>query len=122
MIVGCLAGCSTAAASQGGTSQLGTASPPMTEESEQTKEQNVVCPDLLIAVDVSGLETREQKADVEKAFETCGWIYDGANAPRSDRLTGVASIETYYFMWERFGDPVYPQLPAACRITENPLV
>ena len=41
------------------------------------KEQNVVCPDLLIAVDVSGLETREQKADVEKAFETCGWIYDG---------------------------------------------
>lgn len=61
MLVGCLAGCSTAAASQGGTSQLGTASPPMTEESEQTKEQNVVCPDLLIAVDVSGLETREQK-------------------------------------------------------------
>lgn len=36
MLVGCLAGCSTAAASQGGTSQLGTASPPMTEESEQT--------------------------------------------------------------------------------------
>ena len=34
MLVGCLAGCSTAAASQGETSQLGTSSPPMTAVAE----------------------------------------------------------------------------------------
>ena len=36
LLVGCLAGCNIAAASQGGTSQFGTTSPPMTGDSEQT--------------------------------------------------------------------------------------
>lgn len=77
--------------------------------------------DTWIEVDVSGLETREQKAAIEKAFEDCGWTYDRYIPAGYERITGIAIIRAYRFHWDRFGEPVYPPLPPGCRIAKNPL-
>ncbi len=78
--------------------------------------------DTWIEVDVSSLESREEKAAVEKAFEDCGWTFDRFIASGCERLTGIAIISAYRFHWDRFGDPAYPPLPSGCQVTKSPLV
>ena len=87
MLVGCLAGCSTAAASQGGTSQLGTASPPMTEESEQT---------IVAFAEGNGSPTEISYEELFKPYAQFGLTYDASKNELTYNGKAVRWFEDYY--------------------------
>ena len=87
MLVGCLAGCSTAAASQGGTSQLGTASPPMTEASEQT---------IVAVAEGSGSPTEISYEELFKPYAQFGLTYDASKNELTYNGKAVRWFEDYY--------------------------
>lgn len=87
MLVGCLAGCSTAAASQGGTSQLGTASPPMTEESEQT---------IVAFAEGNGSPTEISYEELFKPYAQFGLTYDASKNELQYNGKVVRWFEDYY--------------------------
>lgn len=59
--------------------------------------------DTWIEVDVSTLESREQKAAVEKTFEDCGWTYVRFIAVGYEPLTGIAIIKSIPFPLGQIG-------------------
>ena len=87
MLVGCLARCSTAAASQGGTSQLGTASPPMTEESEQT---------IVAFAEDNGSPTEISYEELFKPYTQFGLTYDASKNELTYNGKAVRWFEDYY--------------------------
>ena len=87
MLVGCLAGCSTAAASQGGTSQLGTASPPMTEASEQT---------IVAVAEGNGSPTEISYEELFKPYAQFGLTYDASKNELTYNGKAVRWFEDYY--------------------------
>ena len=87
MLVGCLAGCSTAAASQGGTSQLGTASPPMTEASEQT---------IVAVAEGNGSPTEISYVELFKPYAQFGLTYDASKNELTYNGKAVRWFEDYY--------------------------
>ena len=87
MLMGCLAGCSTAAASQGGTSQLGTASPPMTEESEQT---------IVAVAEGNGSPTEISYEELFKPYAQFGLTYDASKNELTYNGKAVRWFEDYY--------------------------
>lgn len=87
MLVECLAGCSTAAASQGGTSQPGTASPPMTEESEQT---------IVAFAEGNGYHTEISYEELFKPYAQFGLTYDASKNELTYNGKAVRWFEDYY--------------------------
>ena len=87
LLVGCLAGCSTAAASQGGTSQLGTASPPMTEESEQT---------IVAFAEGNDSPTEISYEELFKPYAQFGLTYDASKNELTYNGKAVRWFEDYY--------------------------
>ena len=85
--MGCLAGCSTAAASQGGTPQLGTASPPMTEESEQT---------IVAFAEGNGSPTEISYVELFKPYAQFGLTYDASKNELTYNGKAVRWFEDYY--------------------------
>ena len=87
MLVGCLAGCSTAVASQCGTSQLGTASPPMTEESEQT---------IVAVAEGNGPPAEISYEELFKPYAQFGLTYDASKNELTYNGKAVRWFEDYY--------------------------
>ena len=87
MLVGCLAGCSTAAASQGETSQPGTASPPMTEESEQT---------IVAVAEGNGSPAEISYEELFKPYAQFGLTYDASKNELTYNGKAVRWFEDYY--------------------------
>ena len=87
MLVGCLAGCGTAAASQGGTSQPGTASPPMTEESEQT---------IVAFAEGNGSPAEISYEELFKPYAQFGLTYDASKNELTYNGKAVRWFEDYY--------------------------
>ncbi|RKI89822.1 hypothetical protein D7V94_16750 [Parablautia intestinalis] len=87
MLVGCLAGCSTAAASQGGTSQPGTASPSMTEESEQT---------IVAVAEGNGSPAEISYEELFKPYAQFGLTYDASKNELTYNGKAVRWFEDYY--------------------------
>lgn len=87
MLVGCLAGCSTAAASQGETSQPGTASPSMTEESEQT---------IVAVAEGNGSPAEISYEELFKPYVQFGLTYDASKNELTYNGKAVRWFEDYY--------------------------
>nr|WP_300860437.1 hypothetical protein [uncultured Acetatifactor sp.] len=87
LLVGCLAGCSTAAASQGGTSQRGTTSPPMTEESEQT---------IVAFAEGNGSPAEISYEELFKPYAQFGLTYDASKNELTYNGKAVRWFEDYY--------------------------
>ena len=85
MLVGCLAGCSTASASQGGTSQLGTTSPQvldasnqitMTTEGDSTSSADISYEELFKPYEQFGLTYDSGKNELKFNGKTVRWFED----------------------------------------------
>ena len=87
LLVGCLAGCSTAAASQGGTSQLGITSPPMTEASEQT---------IVAFAEGNGSPAEISYEELFKPYAQFGLTYDASKNELTYNGKTVRWFEDYY--------------------------
>ncbi len=87
MLVGCLAGCSTAAASQGGTSQRGTTSLPMTEESGQT---------VVAFAEGNGSSAEISYEELFKPYAQFGLTYDASKNELTYNGKAVRWFEDYY--------------------------
>ena len=87
LLAGCLTGCSTAAASQSGTSQLGTASPPMTEASEQT---------IVAFAEGNGSPTEISYEELFKPYAQFGLTYDASKNELTYNGKAVRWFEDYY--------------------------
>lgn len=87
LIVGCLAGCSSAAAAQGGASQPGTASPPMTEKSEQT---------IVAFAEDNGSSAEISYEELFKPYAQFGLTYDASKNELTYNGKAVRWFEDYY--------------------------
>ncbi len=87
LLAGCLTGCSIAAASQSGTSQLGTASPPMTEASEQT---------IVAFAEGNGSPTEISYEELFKPYAQFGLTYDASKNELTYNGKAVRWLEDYY--------------------------
>ena len=87
LLVGCLAGGSTAAASQGGTSQLGITSPPMTEASEQT---------IVAFAEGNGSPAEISYEELFKPYAQFGLTYDASKNELTYNGKAVRWFEDYY--------------------------
>ncbi len=87
LLAGCLAGCNTTAAFQGGTSQRETTSPPMTEESEQT---------IVAFAEGNGSSAEISYEELFKPYAQFGLTYDASKNELTYNGKAVRWFEDYY--------------------------
>ncbi len=87
LLAGCLAGCSSAAAAQGGTSQPETTSPPMTEKSEQT---------IVAFAEDNGSSAEISYEELFKPYAQFGLTYDASKNELTYNGKAVRWFEDYY--------------------------